>query len=239
MHILKGFYARFITTLMLSTLLFQRLLSTSTVLALTSQVLVLVFSVTLIVAEFQDILILVDENSFVKFLKYTFIHFKNPWNILDLLVFVLTFSGTAHRIRYMSDSKTSTSLLAVAIVAIWIRSLYFLQAFKKTGPLISMILHVTWTILPFLGILLMVLTGFAAAFFILSQYDQTLPFGTINGAFLASFDYMMGNFDSDFNGTSNPVLATILFVLYIIFCMVIMFNLLIAIMSNAFTEVYL
>jgi len=238
MHIFKGFYARFIATLMLSTLLFQRLLSVSTVLALTSQVLVLVFSVTLILDEIQDIWFLVDKpKSIVKFLKYTIIHLMNAWNILDLLVFVLTFTGTAYRIRYLTDSSSSTGLLAVAIVVIWIRSLYFLQAFKKTGPLISMILHVTWTILPFLGILLMVLTGFAAAFFILSQYDQTLPFGTINGAFLASFDYMMGNFDSDFSGTSNPVLATILFVLYIVFCMVLMFNLLIAIMSSAYTEV--
>ena len=237
MHILKGFYARFITTLMLSTLLFQRLLSISTILAVTSQVLVLVFSVTLILDEIRDILFLVDDKSIVNILKYTIIHLTNVWNILDLLVFVLTFTATAYRIRYLTDSTSSMSLLAVAIVVIWIRSLYFLQAFKKTGPLISMIFHVTWTILPFLGILLMVLTGFAAAFFILSQYDETLPFGTINGAFLASFDYMMGNFDSDFSGTSNPVLATILFVLYIVFCMVIMFNLLIAIMSSAYTEV--
>lgn len=223
---------------MLSTLLFQRLLSISTILALTSQVLVLVFSVTLIVGEIQDILFQADDKSIVNILKSFWGHlFWNAWNILDLLVFVLTFTATAYRIRYLADSTSSTSLLAVAIVVIWIRSLYFLQAFKKTGPLISMILHVTCTIIPFLGILLMVLTGFAAAFFILSQYDQTLPFGTINGAFLASFDYMMGNFDSDFNGTSNPVLATILFVLYIVFCMVIMFNLLIAIMSDAYTEV--
>lgn len=164
-------------------------------------------------------------------------HFMNASNALDLVLHTLTVVGTLYRIVYWTDSNISTSCLAVAILSSWIRALYFLQAFSKTGPLIAMILHIIIAIIPFLGVLFMVLIGFTSAFYLLSQNDETLPFGTVAGGFLNAFDYILGNFSSDFSGTTNPSFATVLFILYMLFALVVMFNLLIAIMSNAYTEV--
>jgi len=164
-------------------------------------------------------------------------HFTIAWNFLDLIIYGLVTTGTAFRIVQWTETPTTTSCLAVAILFVWIRSLYFLRPFQKTGPLISMILHIMKTIVPFLCVLFMILIGFTSAFYLLSQDGEDLPFGTVKGAFLSAFDYMLGNFDSDFSGTSNPQLATVLYVGYLLFALVVMFNLLIAIMGNAYNEV--
>jgi len=251
-------FALFITALMLSTFTFSSWSTSLPRVTLGIQVLVLVLVGYLVVEEVLDLMYesihtreemkeLKDSSKHPRIervvlklkLAATSIveHFINPWNAFDLLFHVVTIVGTSYRILYWRDSQISTSCLAVAILFAWIKAVYFLQAFRQTGPLVAMIAHITKEIMPFLGVLFMILIGFTSAFFLLSQNDDSLPFGTIQGGFLSAFDYMLGSFSSDFSGTTNPQLATVLFILYMLFALVVMFNLLIAIMSNAYTEV--
>ena len=257
-HLLQFFiYIVFVVILMISTYKFTDWSSGYPKTALSIQILVLVLVGYLITDEILDVnskrryvssekvksvsgmqnyivTLLIETKNII---NLTIEHFMNAWNALDLVLHTLTTVGTLYRIIYWTDSNISTSCLAVAILFAWIRLLYFLQAFRQTGPLIAMILHIIIAIVPFLGVLFIVLIGFTSAFYLLSQNDITLPFGTVAGGFLNAFDYMLGNFASDFSGTSNPQLATVLFILYMLFALVVMFNLLIAIMSNAYTEV--
>lgn len=54
---------------------------------------------------------------------------------------------------------------------------------------------------------------------------------------LSAFDYMMGSFDTEFEGGRVPVLGTLLVVLFVVFMIILMLNLLIALMGNTFSAV--
>lgn len=100
-----------------------------------------------------------------------------------------------------------------------------------------MILNIANDMKFFLLMLGIVLTGFAEAFWIMSKGDHTMPFGTVSKAFLSSFDFMLGNSDSDFSGTSSKVLATLLYVMFMIIVALLLLNLLIALMGESFSRV--
>lgn len=163
--------------------------------------------------------------------------FFDPWSAFDLTFFTVTIVGTVYRTTYWTDSITSTSCLAVAILVAWTKAVYFLQALRQTGPLVAMIVHTTKEVTPLFAVLLMTLTGPASAPFLLSERDETLPLGTTQGGLLSALDYMLGNFSSDLSGTVGPQLATILFILYMLTAPIVVFSLLVAIVSSAYTEV--
>jgi hypothetical protein len=100
-----------------------------------------------------------------------------------------------------------------------------------------MVIAIAYDIKVFLLIMAMALVGFAQGFWLLSRRDDGLPFGTINQALLSSFDYMMGNFDTQFQGSISPALSTLLVVVFIVFMIILMLNLLIALMGNTFAQV--
>jgi hypothetical protein len=54
---------------------------------------------------------------------------------------------------------------------------------------------------------------------------------------LSSFDYMLGNFNLQFEGSVAPTLSLCLVIVFVIFMIVLMFNLLIALMGNTFAYV--
>jgi hypothetical protein len=66
---------------------------------------------------------------------------------------------------------------------------------------------------------------------------EGLPFGTASQAMLSSFDYMLGNFNLQFEGSVAPTLSLCLVIVFVIFMIVLMFNLLIALMGNTFAYV--
>jgi hypothetical protein len=100
-----------------------------------------------------------------------------------------------------------------------------------------MVIAIAYDIKVFLLIMAMALAGFAQGFWMLSRRGNGLPFGTIHQALLSSFDYMMGSFDTQFDGSVSPALSTLLVVVFIVFMIILMLNLLIALMGNTFAQV--
>lgn len=100
-----------------------------------------------------------------------------------------------------------------------------------------MVLAIAYDIKVFLLIMAMALFGFSQGFWLISHRDPSLPFGTINQALLSSFNYMMGDFNTQFEGSVSPTLSTVLVVVFVIFMIVLMLNLLIALMGNTFAYV--
>lgn len=101
-----------------------------------------------------------------------------------------------------------------------------------------MILAIAYNIRYYLLVLLCVLCGFTQAFWLLSNIDATLPFGSIHSAFLNAFMNMLGqNISDDFSGTVSAEFATVLLVLFLLIMMILMLNLLIALMGDAFASV--
>ena len=102
---------------------------------------------------------------------------------------------------------------------------------------VSMIFQIAYDIRFFLLVLFLVLAGFAQAFFILSVDAEGFPFSTVRGAFLNSFIYMLGSYDTDFTGTALPQLGTLLVVIFLLIMAILMLNLLIALMGQSFATV--
>jgi hypothetical protein len=100
-----------------------------------------------------------------------------------------------------------------------------------------MIIRIAEDIRFFILVLLLVLLGFSQAFWLLSSRDPTSQFGTVPNALLTAFVFMLNSFNTDFDGTASPQIATILLVLYQLFMAILMLNLLIALMGESFSQV--
>lgn len=101
-----------------------------------------------------------------------------------------------------------------------------------------MILQITFDIRFFVLVLFCVLAGFAQAFWLLSNIDQELAFGTVSKALRTSFFFMLGqNAEADFGGTVAPSFATFLLVIFMMVMMILMLNILIALMGDTFAVV--
>lgn len=100
-----------------------------------------------------------------------------------------------------------------------------------------MVLAIAYDIKVFLLIMVMALLGFSQGFWLISHRDPSLPFGTISQAMLSSFNYMMGDFDTQFEGSVSPTLSTFLVLVFVVFMIILMLNLLIALMGNTFAIV--
>ena len=82
------------------------------------------------------------------------------------------------------------------------------------------------------------LAGFAQAFWLLSNVNEDLMFGTVSKSLQTSFLYMLGqDVSADFDGTVAPAFATFLLVIFLMVMMILMLNLLIALMGDTFAVV--
>ena len=87
-------------------------------------------------------------------------------------------------------------------------------------------------------VVVIVLCGFSQAFWIVSQDDSSLPFGSIGGSLLNSFVFMLGGFDpTAFNGLSLAPFAIAMSCLYMLIVSILLLNLLIALMGDSYGSV--
>jgi hypothetical protein len=122
----------------------------------------------------------------------------------------------------------------------WAKLIYYLGTLESTGPLVSMILHIGYVIRYFLLILFAVLLAFTQTFWILfdlSQDDDN-AFTRISDGLLLTFGFMIGNYDSStFDTSVQPMFAIFLSVIFVVIVSLLLLNLLIALMGDAYAEV--
>lgn len=123
---------------------------------------------------------------------------------------------------------------------IWLKLLYFLRIFKATGYLIRTIVEVVIKMRYFLLMLLLTLVAFGDSLRQIST-SNTEDQDFIGGTFLTAIAYVyrmnLGDFDTNAFGEVSVGYVWVLFVLCTVVNMIIMMNLLIAIISDAFEEV--
>ena len=115
----------------------------------------------------------------------------------------------------------------------------YLRAFPSTAPLVRMILVITRDVGPFLGVCSIVIAG-CTCFFAINQPEAGSAFGDFDGVagFLAPLLTvvlaMLGSFEI---GDYTKRAAVAMFLLFAFFVIVLMLNLLIAIMGDAYSKV--
>lgn len=131
-------------------------------------------------------------------------------------------------------------LQAVLSLIIWLKLLYFLRIFKSTGYYIRTIVEVIKDMKYFLAMLLLTFVAFGDSMRQIST-SNTPDKDFINGTFLTSIAFIyrmvLGDFDTNEFGEVAVTYVWILFILCTVFNMIIMMNLLIAIISEAFANV--
>eukprot|EP00210_Caulerpa_lentillifera_P007815 g7457.t1 len=188
------------------------------------------------------------------------------WNLLEFLTYaILIFLIVPMHFlcfKYTSLFSLFYVLLAVESILMWFKVWYILQAFSETGALVLMIANVIRDCIPFLTLSGIVLFGFSFGLFAMFQdviqaIDSSKPeedegqeenethqkivssFETPQKAMLTLFYAMIGTFDVEVyseSGKLSPIIV-LFFVLYLSIQAIVMFNMLIAIMSDTFDKV--
>ncbi|CAM9113723.1 unnamed protein product [Chrysoparadoxa australica] len=152
-------------------------------------------------------------------------------------------------IQAFSPVSTSASIInSMAAVLLWASLLHFLRPHRSTGPLVAMLFQIVKDMRTFLLLLLIVLAGFANAFFLIlatgnHQGAEEDPEG--GGSFSTgvrslrdAYAQMLGDFDlEEMDSGPTPVYLSLLWVTFMMVVAVILLNVLIAIISDSFDRV--
>eukprot|EP00210_Caulerpa_lentillifera_P007825 g7467.t1 len=188
------------------------------------------------------------------------------WNLLELLTYAILIFLIVPMyflsFQYSSLFQCFYVVLAIESILMWFKVWYFLQAFSETGALVLMIENVIKDCIPFLLLSGVVLVGFSTGLFAMFQdviqaidsskqeendrqeenetHQKIISsFETPQKAMLTLFFAMIGTFDTEVyseSGKLSPIIV-LFFVLYLSIQAIVMFNMLIAIMSDTFDKV--
>ena len=95
------------------------------------------------------------------------------WIEFSSYIVVVVFLPLASIRRQGEESQLVIGFMATASVLLWVKLLYYAQAFKSTGPMVVMIREIVKDIRWFLFVLVAFLVGFGVAFFVLLADDDT------------------------------------------------------------------
>jgi len=122
----------------------------------------------------------------------------------------------------------------------WLKFLYFFRIFDQTSYLIRMIVVVVIDMRHFLLVLLFMIIGFGNAFLVIAlgnTNEEVIFVDSYINSILYSYRMVLGDFATDAFGEVGVPLVWILFLVFTIFNMIVMLNLLIAIISDSYARV--
>ena len=175
-------------------------------------------------------------------------YFFQVWNYFDIvppimIIIYLALDYSGYFDRWSAENpdvdhiKTEQVMMkGVMSLFIWLKLLYFLRVFESTGYLIRSIIHVCISMRHFLLILLLTFIAFGEAIQAVSTADGE-GFTGFAGGIGYVYLIVLGGFDVGHFETRGELFLWILFILCTVLVMIIMMNLLIAIVSDAFVEV--
>lgn len=129
--------------------------------------------------------------------------------------------------------KFRFTLQAIASFGMWLKIFYFLRIFRQTGFFVNMLLRVIRISKVFFLLYMLILCSFASSFFIMDSTNQGLWYH-LNYSYLLG----LGEFDMDWSDNYiTPIVVQMFFYAATLLVMIVMLNLLIAIVSEAYEEV--
>ncbi|CAF3087395.1 unnamed protein product [Rotaria sp. Silwood2] len=134
------------------------------------------------------------------------------------------------------DMDAELPALAIASLLGWGYMLFFVMAFRLTGPFVVMIYEMLFNdVLRFCIIYVVFLVGFSQTFFILFNYNGFSGFVlSVKQSFLG----MLGDFDLDaYTSTKYAFISVIILIIYIIVVTILLLNLLVAMMGDTYGNI--
>nr|BAK18929.1 transient receptor potential channel [Chlamydomonas reinhardtii] len=165
------------------------------------------------------------------------------FNLADVVSYSLAAGLWAAHLRCGSlpASAAFSGALALQHVLLWTKLHYYARVLTPTrggfNDTIRMVLKELRTFLTFVGL---VMLGFAFAFYCLFRQDRDdfADFSTLWHSFASMFAYMLQMFDySVLYNSTHPFMAMLLFMAYELMVAVLLLNIMIALMTSAFSRV--
>eukprot|EP00210_Caulerpa_lentillifera_P002852 g2726.t1 len=170
--------------------------------------------------------------------------------LVSCLLLVIVIPMLIKRCGFGSDEVAG--VMAVASVLLWMKLLFYAQAFKSTGPMVIMMREIIVDIRWFLFILFAFLVGFGVAFFVLLSHkrkqdndnNKENPFSdpwmsvvTMILLMLSEVGDSLDSIDNNDMPQAITILAAITLVAFLAAVAIVLLNLLIAIMGDSFDRV--
>lgn len=185
-------------------------------------------------------------------------YLKDPWNYLDLSITILT---QVYMGQFMSDLWFERGIFSVTAIRtmggmvvflLWIKMFYWLRLFSSTAYFIKLILNTIFDLRNFFILILIIMASFITMFYVFQQnlkgvvndkgeqvryIDEHTGYQLID-AILTIYFIMVGEFyTEDFKHGPNFVIIWPMFLVCNFLMAIVFMNMLIAIMSQTFTEV--
>lgn len=164
-------------------------------------------------------------------------YMKDEWNILDSLCNVMLVGWFVARVL-CAQSAIARIILALVAIPESSGALRYLSVSKTLGVIVSTSKAMFYDLLAFLMVYIVCVLGFGIFFFALFYGSQA--FKTVPQTMSSMFQFTVGNFDFEaFDSTSSLVnaLAQLVLAVYLILTAILLMNLLIARMTNAYQRV--
>ena len=168
-------------------------------------------------------------------------YIESVWSWLDLMHIVLTLSFVT--LLFAGDNAAARPVLAISLYLRWYGTLYYMQPFASTGPLVRMVLAIFVDSRYFLLILVVAIVAAWSSFRLLLL--EVTEAGVVvdalgdsgSGLFTMFNLLVLSDFDADVFVGPYVVLVRILFVLSMVVVPVVLLNLLIALMSDSYERI--
>eukprot|EP00055_Hartaetosiga_balthica_P010180 m.42663 g.42663 ORF g.42663 m.42663 type:complete len:1323 (-) comp7069_c0_seq2:2542-6510(-) len=159
------------------------------------------------------------------------------WNWLDVIRIGLT---VATLVTFgLRDHDTTRVLCSLGAYIYWFGTLFYLQAYASTGPLVRMILEIIYDMKYFLLVLSIGVLAFANVFYLLTPDTTMDGYDDVADVLLTSFvalilvDAGVVQFDAG----AFTVLLKLIFVVTMVLVPIVLLNLLIALMSDSYERI--
>ena len=163
-------------------------------------------------------------------------YFWNPWNYIDIIppvgiIFIILIEWTTHRSK---DWSRQCRLVVMIIVcfAMCIKMFYYLRVKRSTGYFVNMLVQVVKHSRIFFILYILVVLQFGFTFYVGQREEPSALSFLIN-----SYNIGLGTQDLDFGNNPAPLLMTLVYYFSTLIISVIMLNLLVAVISEAYGDV--
>ncbi|RYG68289.1 hypothetical protein EON64_05510 [archaeon] len=164
-------------------------------------------------------------------------HFEDEWNILDCLSFLILLAWLYFRV-VIGNGAMARVLLALVAIPECTGVLRYLSVSKTLGVIVATSRAMFYDLVAFLAVYVVCVLGFGVFFY--SLFYGSDSFSTAAQTASQMFQYTLTNFDfSVFDSTSEMVndVAQVVLAIYLILTAVLLLNLLVARMTNAYQRV--
>lgn len=163
-------------------------------------------------------------------------YFWNLWNFIDIIppvgiIFIILIEWTTDRSKDWSRQCRLYTMIIVCF-AMCIKMFYYLRVKRSTGYFVNMLVRIVEHSRIFFILYILVVLQFGFTFYV-GQREEPNAFSFL----INSYNIGLGTQDLDFENNPAPKIMTFVYYISTLIISVIMLNLLVAVISEAYDEV--